>query len=362
MLTRFRGVYIEVYRNKLPAPSAAVYPFTPKYKRPTPVAAVAMAKFIACSGVNRPRTRTRFFVLDICESNGTSWYWLTALAAAEHKPVPTVHIKKVVGSKAAGAIAYPIIDVRTTSAVEKSIEIKPKRMSKPNSNTHSSNVSLTASNNYSIVDSNRLTVLPPTESIVFCSFPPWHCRLPLSLRLCLLADQLLAFAIVWHRFLVIFFSQWRQLLHVWFRLRQSLAFPTKLALTPVLLNTVISNVRIYVIHKNNHKKIQRKKNDNCAVHRVDHFFMSILTETFLMIIKWHCLNALCPTNLNIIQEKSRETINLSQKRFGFCRTFFKRFAQRYWYFAKEIFHAMLTATSSKIRLRRLTEGQASFSK
>lgn len=42
-----------------------------------------------------------------------------AFAAAEHSPVPAVHMRNEPRAKLPGAIAYPIIDVRTTNAVTK---------------------------------------------------------------------------------------------------------------------------------------------------------------------------------------------------------------------------------------------------
>lgn len=55
--------------------------------------------------VKYPLTKTRFLVLDICASNGTSKNWLMELAAHETSPVPTEHIRKVLSSNGAGAIA-----------------------------------------------------------------------------------------------------------------------------------------------------------------------------------------------------------------------------------------------------------------
>lgn len=55
--------------------------------------------------VNTLRTRTRFLVLDIWASNGTSWYWLIELAAPDTRPVPTLQSMNVTKSKGAGAIA-----------------------------------------------------------------------------------------------------------------------------------------------------------------------------------------------------------------------------------------------------------------
>lgn len=47
----FNGVYIEVYRIRFPAPSAAVNGLTPKYKTLSPVILVTAAKPIACTGL-----------------------------------------------------------------------------------------------------------------------------------------------------------------------------------------------------------------------------------------------------------------------------------------------------------------------
>lgn len=55
-------------------------------------------------------------VLDIWASKGTSKNWFIEFAAPETKPVPTEHKAKVVKSKGAGAMAYPAIEVITTSA------------------------------------------------------------------------------------------------------------------------------------------------------------------------------------------------------------------------------------------------------
>lgn len=138
---------MSVYKTRLLAPSAAVIPFTSWYKMDNPIIPVTAANATAWTGlwyvctiviniklyksdrikikrfkrthVKLPRTKTRFFVRDICASKGTSKNWLIVFAVAETKPVPKEHITNVWRSNGVGANAYPAIVVAMTRAMKK---------------------------------------------------------------------------------------------------------------------------------------------------------------------------------------------------------------------------------------------------
>ncbi len=57
------------------------------------------------------------FACNVLQSTFHTWF--IVLADADCNPVPTVHITNVDRLKAPGAIAYPAIDVRTTSPASK---------------------------------------------------------------------------------------------------------------------------------------------------------------------------------------------------------------------------------------------------
>ena len=105
----------QVYKNKLKSPRPPASPFAKSTRIKAPAVPDKAAKTRACLGIRRPRTRTRFLVLFICESNGISMNWLTVLAEAEMRPTPIVEKANNLGSKTStGARQKPPADVAQT--------------------------------------------------------------------------------------------------------------------------------------------------------------------------------------------------------------------------------------------------------
>lgn len=74
----------------LKAESAVTVGLVPMYSRPSPEAAVAIAKRRAARRERRPRTNGRFFVRDICASYCGSNIMFNVLALQEERKVPVV--------------------------------------------------------------------------------------------------------------------------------------------------------------------------------------------------------------------------------------------------------------------------------
>ena len=105
----------QVYKNRLKSPRPAASPLAKSTRTKVPAVPDKAAKVRACLGIRRPRTRTLFLVLFICESNGISMNWLMVLAEAEMRPTPIVENANNLGSKTStGARQKPPADVAQT--------------------------------------------------------------------------------------------------------------------------------------------------------------------------------------------------------------------------------------------------------
>jgi len=104
-----------VYKNRLNRPRLAASQFAKSTRTRAPVMPETAANVRACLEVKRPRTRTRFLVRFICESNGISMNWLMVLAEAEMRPTPIVEKANNFGSKTStGARQKPPAEVAHT--------------------------------------------------------------------------------------------------------------------------------------------------------------------------------------------------------------------------------------------------------